>query len=158
MTKITFEQLLSAADSDGQTFITQLHEYLLGKGCKAAFEEKKTSHLGSYKIGKPPKALINLLVRPQGVYVRIYGENVSHYMDFMQTIPAEMVTAIADSGDCGRLTKGTCSPKCTGYDVTIGGERYQKCRYCGFEFLMTEESRGFIKAFIENEIGERAAK
>jgi len=156
--KISSEQFLGAAAPDNQAFVQDLHNYLLGKSCKTSFEEKKTSLLASYKYGKPPKALINLLLRPRGLSVRIYGENTGQYLDFMQTLPAEMVASIAGAPICGRLVQNTCSPKCSGYDVTIGGQRLQKCRYGGFEFLVTDESSPYIEAFIEHEIKARTAE
>jgi len=155
--KLSFEQLHGALDVNRQAFAQDLHNYLLEMGCKATFEEKKTSLLGSYKHTKLKKVIINLLLKASGLHVRIYGENFGKYADFMNTLPEEMVASIAKAGDCGRLTKGTCSPKCNGYDVTIRGERYQKCRYGGFEFLVTDESGPFIKSFIEREIKERTA-
>ena len=155
--KLTYEEFLSGAESKDQTFIQTLHAELLEKGCKGSYEKKKTSLLASYKLGKPPKALLNLLIKKQGLFVRIYGENAWNYQDFLQTIPGEMVQSIAKGGDCGRLIKNTCSMKCSGYDVTIGNQRFQKCRYSGFEFLVTEESGGSIKAFVEHELEKRTA-
>jgi len=155
--KLSFEQLHDALDVSRQSFAQDLHNYLLENGCKATFEEKKTSLLGSYKHTKLKKVIINLLLKADGLHVRIYGENYSKYANFLNTLPEEMVATIAKAGDCGRLTKGTCSPKCTGYDVTIRDGHYQKCRYGGFEFLVTDESGPFIKSFVENEINERTA-
>ena len=85
----------------------------------------------------------------------IYGENAGTYLGFLNTLPTGMVESIAGSGDCKRLVSGGCSPKCSGYDVTIKNERYQKCRYNAFEFLVADENNPFIKSFIENEIKER---
>ena len=71
-------------------------------------------------------------------------------------MPREMVESIEGASICKRLAYNTCSPKCTGYDVVIGGQHFQKCRYGGFEFLVTEESGPFIRAFVEHELEERA--
>jgi len=155
--KLSFEQFLESVDANNHIFVQDLHNYMLDNGCKATFEEKKTSLLASYKHTKTKKSVINVLIKKHGVLVRIYGENTSKYPDFLNTLPDEMVQAIGSAGDCKRLTHGTCSPKCNGYDVTIRGERFQKCRYNAFEFLVTNESIPFIKAFIENELKERSA-
>jgi len=155
--KISFEQFLATVDASNEVFIQDLHNYLTDKGCKATFEEKKSGMLASYKVGKPPRAVANLLFRKQGMLVRIYGENTSEYHDFLQTLPADMIRSIADAGICKRLVHNTCSPKCTGYDFTIGNEHFQKCRYNCFEFLITGESSPYIKSFVEHEIGERSA-
>ena len=155
--KPSFEQLLEAVDAQYQAFVLDLHNYLLNNGCKATFEEKKSGLLGSYKHTKSKKAVMNLLFRKNGLRVRIYGENAGKYLDFLNTLPDEMVQSISGASICKRLVHNTCSPKCSGYDVTIGGERFQKCRYGCFEFLVTDQSNPYIKSFVENEIKERAA-
>ena len=153
--KITFEQFFETVDETNKPFVEQLHNYMLENGCKVKFEEKKNGYLASYKVGKPPKAVMNFLFRKQGMLTRIYGEGLDAYRDFLNTLPAEMVSSIEKAGICKRIVENTCSPKCMGYDFTIGKERYQKCRYGCFEFLITTQSTPYIKSFIENELKER---
>jgi len=153
--KLNFEHFLSQTNVDRFAFTQDLHNYLLENGCKATFEEKKTSLLGSYKHTKTKKTIINLLLREQGLFVRIYGENLNTYRDFLETLTAGMIANIQEAGVCKRLAHGTCSPKCAGYDFTIGGEHFQKCRYSCFEFLVTDESAPYIRAFVEKETAAR---
>ena len=153
--KITFEQFFETVDANNKPFVHELHDYLLKNGCKVTFEEKKNGFLASYKYGKPPKALLNLVFRKHGMLTRIYGERISGYPSFLNTLPAEMVESINSAGICNRLVNNTCSPKCTGYDFKIGDEHYQKCRYSCFEFLMTTGNNPYIKSFIEHELKER---
>ena len=152
---LSFEQFLDAVDADCRDFAHDLHNYMLDNGCKATFEEKKTSLLASYKHTKTKKSVINVLIKKQGLIVRIYGENISAYPDFLQTLPQEMVESIERAGVCRRLVHNTCSPKCTGYDFTIGNAHFQKCRYNCFEFLVTQESSTYIKSFVERELDAR---
>ena len=152
---ITFEQFFETVDPENKPFTEQLHNYLLENGCKVKFEEKKSGFLASYKFGKPPKALMNFLFRKQGMLTRIYGEGTGGYLEFLNSLPADMVRSIEKAGICKRIVENTCSPKCMGYDFTIGTERYQKCRYGCFEFLMTSESNPYIKSFVEHELKER---
>jgi len=142
--KLTFDDFITNLNTTNLAFVLGLNEFMINHGCKATFEEKKTSILASYKHTKTKKSVINLLIKKQGLLVRIYGENISTYHDFLQTIPAEMVQAIDASGICKRLVSNGCSPKCIGYDFTIEGTHYQKCRYNCFEFLVTEESASYI--------------
>jgi hypothetical protein len=128
---------------------------MLDMGCKVTIEEKKSGSLASYKHGKPPKAVANFLFRKAGLLVRIYGENINRYSDFLNTLPAEMVESIQSSSICKRLVQNTCSPKCRGYDFTIGNEHFQKCRYNCFEFLLNKKSNTYIKSFVERELKER---
>jgi len=153
--KVTFEQFFQTVDADNQEFVQGLHNYLIDSGCKVTFEEKKNGYLASYKYGKPPKAFLNFVFRKNGMLTRIYGERISNYPDFLNTLPSEMVQHIEGAGECKRLVHNTCSPKCTGYDFSIGSEHFQKCRYNCFEFLMTSVSKPFIKAFVEHELKER---
>ena len=156
--KIGFEQFIQAVDEDNKSFVENLHAYMLEKGCKVTFEEKKNGYLASYKHGKPPKAAMNFLFKKQGMLTRIYGEHISSYPDFLNSLPNEMIASVEKSGECKRITQNKCSPKCIGYDFKIGVSHFQKCRYSCFEFLMTNESNPFIKEFVEREIEERQRK
>ena len=154
--KINFGQFFEAVDVDNKRFVQDLHNYLLDNGCMATFEEKKSGYLASYKFGKPQRAIMNFVFRKKGMLTRIYGERISCYPEFLNTLPAEMVRSIESAGKCKRLVDNTCSLKCIGYDFTIGSVHFQKCRYNCFEFLMTENSKPYIKLFVEHELGERA--
>jgi hypothetical protein len=136
-------------------FVQGLHDYMLNNGCKATFEEKKTGLFGSYRHIKSKKSVSNLFLKKQGLFVRIYGENIDKYLDFLNSLPIEMVQSIDDSHICKRLVNNTCSPKCTGYDFTIGNKHFQKCRYGCFEFIVTNKSKKYIKSFVENETNAR---
>ena len=155
--KLAFEDFIQGLSMDDLAFAQDLHEYILNNGCKATFEEKKTGKLSSHKHTKTKKSVINLLARKHGLLVRIYGENIGKYSDFISTLPTEMVESINKSGDCGRLVHNKCSTKCTGYDFTVGDKHFQKCRYNCFEFLVTSTSHSFIRTFVENELTARNA-
>ena len=154
--KITFEQFLDAVEVEHQPYVEDLHGYLLISGCKVIFEEKKSGYLASFKCGKPLRTIANFVFRKNGMLVRIYGEHIGEYGDFLNTLPNEMIKSIESATLCKQLDHGGCSSKCRGYDFTIGSERFQKCRYNCFEFLVTSESGGYIKLFLENELRERA--
>ena len=153
--KVSFEQFMEAVDADNKPFVEDLHAYLLENGCKVAFEEKKSGFLASYKYGKPQRVVMNFVFRKNGMMTRIYGERISGYPDFLNSLPSEMIDSIKSAGICKRLAHGTCSPKCAGYDFTIGTEHFQKCRYSCFEFLMTSKSNPFIREFAEHELKGR---
>jgi len=153
--KITYEQFFAVVDKDNQAFVQELHDLLVQTGCKITFEPKAIGYLASYKHGKPPKALFNFVFRKHGMLARIYGEHTAKYPQFFDTLPPEMTDAINKSGDCKRLTENGCSTKCVGYDFHIGDTHYQKCRYNCFEFLLTAESKPYIKSFIMHELAQR---
>ena len=89
--KLSYEQFLETVDANDRDFVEGLNNYLLDNGCKPAFEEKKTGSFGSYKHTKSKKVIANLLSKKHGLFVRIYGENVSKYPDFLEKLPKEMV-------------------------------------------------------------------
>jgi hypothetical protein len=153
--KLDFEDFIRVLKASELAFTKDLHSYMLSNGCKATFEEKKTGLLGSYKHTKSKKAVINLLLKKQGLLVRIYGENIGEYIDFLDSLPLEMVQSIDDAAICKRLVHNTCSPKCTGYDFVIGNKHFQKCRYGCFEFIVTNKSKKYIKSFVDNETKAR---
>jgi len=136
-------------------FVEDLNKYLMDSGCKASFEEKKSGMIASYKFGKPPKALIYIFFKKDGMLVRIYGENLDNYRDFLNTLPSQMVKEIDGASVCKRLVSNGCSPKCTGYDFMIDVKHFQKCRYNCFEFLLINETASYIKTFVEKELTAR---
>ena len=153
--KLSFDDFVQSLNARDLDFVKDLHDYMLNNGCKATFEEKKTGLLGSYKHTKTKKSVTNLLLKSHGLLVRIYGENISGYSEFLNTLPTEMVQLIEGAGVCKRLAHGGCSTKCSGYDFTIDSKHFQKCRYSCFEFLVTKESSPYIKTFVENETRAR---
>jgi len=154
--KISLEKFLEAVDATNKPFVQKIDDYMLNNGCKGTFEEKKTGLFCSYKHTKTKKSVANLFLKEQDLSVRIYGENIDSYSDFLNTLPTEMVTSIEEAGVCKRLVHNTCSPKCSGYDFTIDEKHFQKCRYGCFEFLVTDESLPFIESFLQHEVEKRA--
>ncbi|MCL2847301.1 MAG: hypothetical protein FWE13_00930 [Firmicutes bacterium] len=152
---MTYNDFIMSLNVEQLAFVEPLNTLLMKNKCKAAFEEKASGILASYKFGKPPKALLNLLFRKTGFKVRIYGENMDNYRNFLNALPATMVEEIEGASPCKRLVSGGCSPKCSGYDFTIASAHFQKCRYNCFEFLVTSDTAAYIKTFIENELGAR---
>jgi len=151
--KMSLEQYLAACGKGDGDFVQELHDYMLANKGKVTFEKQKTNSLGSLKYKQ--RSVFNFLLREHGLFVRIYGENIGTYPDFLQTLPGEMIGEIQQAGLCKWLVYGKCSPKCGGYDFHIADEHFQKCRYGCFEFLATEGSKPFIKAFVEHEMRER---
>jgi len=156
--KLDIEQFLGALDGEHPAFIRELHDYLTENGCKVRVEEKKSGFFASYRHVKSKKSIVNFLSRKKGPRVRIYGENAGKYPDLIKALPEEMIRSMREATVCKRLIDPeACSPKCSlGYDFTIGSERFQKCRYGGFEFQVSKENNPYIKSFVENETKERA--
>ena len=155
--EIPFENFLAEVSPQYVEFVTNLHDYLLTNGCKLKIETAKNGYVVSYSYAKTKRVFMNFVFRKSGLIARIYGDNVNKYIDFMQTLPAEMNKAIDKAPICKRLLDPTaCNSRCSmGYAFEIGGNTYLKCKYNCFMFGVNDENIPFIKTFIENEIKER---
>jgi len=152
---MSYQDFIMSLNAEQLAFVEDLNKYLMDSSCKATFEEKKSGMIASYKFGKPPKALIYMFFKKNGMLVRIYGENLDNYRDFLNTLPSQMVAEIDGASACKRLVSNGCSPKCTGYDFTIDAKHFQKCRYNCFEFLFTNETAPYIRVFVQKELSAR---
>jgi hypothetical protein len=65
-----------------------------------------------------------------------------------------MVQAICEAPVCKRLVDpAACNQKCSmGHDFILQGGRLQRCRNNAFFFLLTEESKPFVKALLPHEV------
>lgn len=154
--EIGFGEFLATVEPAHQGFVSDLHSYLIDNGCKAKIELKSNGYFISYARDK--RSVVNFLFRKKGMMVRIYGENAGKYPAFLETLPQEMMDAIAKAGICKRLIDPeACNSRCKmGYDFAIGGERFTKCGYGCFMFFVGDESNLYIRGFVENEMRERA--
>jgi hypothetical protein len=105
------------------------------------------------------RVILNFVFRKSGLIVRIYGDAVNAYLDFMETLPDGMIRAIEKAPVCKRLIDFTkYNSRCRmGYDFVLKGKHHQKCRYNCFMFLVSHENNPFIRDFLENELNAREA-
>ena len=101
---------------------------------------------------------MNYVFRKSGLLVRIYANEIRHYMDVLAQLPVGMTETIKRAGDCKRLLNpDDCNPKCSmGYDFIMDGERHQKCRNNAFMFLVDDQSKPYIKAILLHELNQRS--
>ena len=151
--ELSFEDFLSNVSPVYQEFVKETHAYLLDNGCKLKLQLAKNGYVVSYSHGKSKRVLHNFVFRKSGLVIRIYGDFVSQYLAFLETLPDAMVKSIAKAPDCK-----LCNEKCAkGYAFSIKGTAYQKCRYNCFLFAVDDGSIPFIKPFLANEVRERSA-
>lgn len=151
--ELSFENFLKDVNPIYQEYVGQTHEYLLQSGCKVKYQLAKSGYVVSYSHIKDKHVVANFVFRKSGLVIRIYGDYVNRYIEFMETLPDTMIKAIEKAPDCK-----LCNSRCLkGYVFSIKGTRHQKCRYNSFMFAINDESIPYIKGFLENEIRERAA-
>lgn len=157
--ELKYEDFLNDVNPMYVEAVNDINDYLLQNGCKAKIELAKNGYLVSYSHAKSKKVIVNFVFRKNGLIIRIYGDFVGKYIDFMETLPDQMIISIDKSPACKRLIDPTkCNSRCSmGYDFSIKGNRYQKCRYNCFMFEVNEESIPYIKVFLKNEIEKRTA-
>lgn len=150
--KYTFQEFLDSVDAENQKFVSDLHEELTGRGCKAEVKLAKSGYVVSYILNK--KTIANYVFRKKGLAARIYAGHIAGYMEVLEDLPDGMARAVQEAPVCKRLINpAACNQKCSmGYDFILKGERLQKCRNNAFMFLLSEESRPFIKTLLLNEV------
>ena len=146
-----FEDFLLQAPAHSLGFVSGVHARLTGAGYKCRIESKASGYLVSFDQPKSKRVLLNFLTRKKGLFTRVYGDHCGTYADFLQTLPAAMEKEIGKAANCKRLLNpADCNSRCPmGYDVTIGENRYQKCRYSCFQFLVAPESIPVIEALLK---------
>ena len=152
-----FEDFLTSVEPEHKYFFTKIHESLIQENYKTKIESKAAGLFISYAHPKTKRSILNFLSRKNGKLVRIYVDSCDKHADLLNALPEKMEKEIAKSGVCKRLTDPTtCNPKCMmGYDFSINGNHYKKCRYSCFTFLVDDESIPVITAFVENEMTGR---
>lgn len=154
---LRFEDFLMEVDSAYLGIVTQLHEYFLENNCAVKLESAKSGYVVSYSHTKTKKVIANYVFRKKGLIIRIYGDNVSSYAEFINTLPEGMIKTIEKAPVCKRLVDpAKCNSRCPmGYVFTLKGTDYQKCRYNSFMFLVNDENAPYIKMFLEHELTRR---
>jgi len=112
----------------------------------------KTAVLFHIRTGK--SGLANFVFRKSGLVIRVYGDYVHKYNDYLETLPIGMVKGIEKAPVCKRLIDITkCNSKCRmGYEFTLKGNHHQKCQYNCFMFPVNDENIPFIREFLEREL------
>lgn len=153
---IPFSSFLEAAGEENKEFVTAMNDYLLENGCKLEIKEAKNGYVVSYIFTADKKTVFNYIFRKKGMLVRVYAIHIGAYMEITDGWPKSMKSEVKKAGPCKRmLNPDACNPKCAqGFDFIMDGERQQKCRY-GLQFFVDEESKPFLREFIEKEIEAR---
>ena len=148
-----FEDFLAVVNQEQKAAVTNIHEIMTASGYKHKVEKKASGFFVTYTHPKTKRSILNLFFRKNGLQARIYAENHKQYADFIDNLPEDMEAQVAKAVNCKRFqTPPECSDSCSaGYDITIRGNRYQKCRYSCFHFKANTKSLPIITEFIELE-------
>lgn len=153
MTDRNYDEFLEITGSS-RSLVEDINGFLLDNNCKREIKTAKSGFTVSYLLQDTKKTLAVFVCRKTGIKIRIYPQRLNEYMNFLDSLPANMKKEIAKASVCKRLLNpDDCNPKCVmGYDFIMDKVRYQKCRYSAFMLTITEESISYIKKFLQNEI------
>ena len=150
-----FEDFLMSADEAHTDFVTTIHETLLQEGCKVKVGSSKTN-LFSVKYTQGRRGVFNFMLRKKGLKASVYAANFAQYPDVLNRLPESMVQQIAKTSSCkNMLNPPTCWDGCIGYDIPIGNEQYQRCKFGCFQFDVNAESIPFLVELLESELKAR---
>jgi len=97
-TIIPFEAFVESAGIEHTNFINSLHEHLVNANCKAEIKEAASGYVVSYIHTPTKRTVINYVFRKKWLMIRIYADNVLHYMEIFETWPNTMKDLIKKSG------------------------------------------------------------
>lgn len=151
---IPFESFVEAVGEEHADFVNDMNDYLTENGCVVEIKEAKNGYVVSYKHKPTKRTLMNYVFRKPGPMMRIYGDNVQSYMEQLDKWPDSMKAAVKKAGNCRRLLNPEdCNSRCPmGFDFILDGERQQKCRYGGFMFFLSDETKPHLGEMLKCEI------
>ena len=149
-----FNLFIKTVDERFRSFVSQIHGYLMERGCKPGIKLQKSGYVVSYVLTSNKRTLAAFVPRKTGMKLRIYPEHIGEYQSFLDTLPEKAKKEIKKASVCKRLINpDDCNPKCAmGYTFALDGEQYQKCRYMAFQLTLSEENDLHIKLFLEKEL------
>lgn len=149
-----FEEFLETVGESERGFVCDINALLEENGCAVKIKPAKSGYVVSYLRDDTKKTLMNFVMRKSGVQARIYAAGAGEYGDLLNALPDKMKARIRKANDCRKLTGTGDDPKCPGgYEFTMDGEVFQKCRNNAFLIPVSEENYPFILKILEKELG-----
>ena len=154
---MSFDDFIISVVPHYQGFARSINDYMLNNGCALKITTAKNGFVVSYQHLAKKRVVMNFVFRKKGLVVRIYGDHVGEYPEFLEKFPETMKESIRKAPSCKRFdTPPKCNSKCGGYVFNLGNTQYQKCRYSCFMYVVDDERIPFITAHIERELAARA--
>jgi len=152
-----FQDFLMQVPEEYEDFVHRVHGILSAAGCKVKIGSSKTN-LFSVKYTQGRRGVFNFMLRKRGFKASVYAANFAAYPDVLNRLPEGMVRQLAKTAACKNMASPpTCWDGCVGYDIPIGDERYQKCKFGCFQFDVDSESMPFLLEMLERELQARQA-
>ncbi|MCL2843804.1 MAG: hypothetical protein FWE28_10210 [Oscillospiraceae bacterium] len=150
-----FQDFLMSVHDDNKEVVHTVNDLLLQEGCKVKIGSSKTN-LFSVKYTQGRRGIFNFMLRKRGFKASVYAANFAQYPDVLNSLPESMVAQIAKTSACKNMdSPPTCWDGCIGYDIPIGDEQYQKCKFGCFQFDVNAESIPFLLTLLQSELNAR---
>jgi len=157
-TNYQFEDFLMSVGEEYKDFVHAVDKLLREEGCKVKVESSKTN-LFSVKYTQGRRGIFNFMLRKRGFKASVYAANFAEYPKVLNSLPQSMVDQIAKAAACkNMLSPPTCWEGCVGYDIPIGGEQYEKCKFGCFQFNVDSESMPYLLLMLESELKARGKR
>ena len=123
MTDRNYDEFLEITGSN-RSLVEDINGFLLENNCKREIKTAKSGFTVSYLLQDTKKTLAVFVCRKTGIKIRIYPQRLNEYMNFLDSLPANMKKEIAKASVCKRLLNpDDCNPKCVmGYDFIMDKE------------------------------------
>lgn len=153
---IQFEEFLSILNEQEIPLAIAIDEMYLSGGSKCNIKESASGYTVSYISGATKKTIANFVCRKTGLKIRITPEKPFDCGELLKDLPENMKADMIRGNTCKRLLgENVCNPRCAmGYDFTLDGENYSKCRAMAFMFSVTDENIKHITAFIKKSLND----
>lgn len=155
MNNIQFEDFLNILNAPEIPLATTINDLYINGGCKRDIKQSASGYTVSYISGTTKKTLANFICRKTGLKIRITPQKPFDCTALLNNLPENMKNDMVRGNTCKRLMgENVCNPRCLmGYDFTLDGETYYKCRSMAFMFSATDENLPHIRAFIQKSLG-----
>ena len=157
-TNYQFNDFLMSVDDKYKGFVITVNDMLLKEGCKVKIATSKTSLFTvKYTMGKTRRGIFNFILTKKGLKVSVYASSYEKYPDVLNSLHENVHKQIAASPICKNMTgPKKCSwDDCTGYNIQIGEQHFEKCRYSCFKFDVEPETIPSLLKLLESECKER---
>lgn len=149
-----FEDAVRALPAKMQDYLLKLHKKYMDMGCKYSCKYLCMHMHFSYSYKKCGVIASINLSPADGCVLKINAKNISDYTEMVKDFPAPLMDAVTNGHDCGKMqSPENCKPNCRGYEFTIDGKLYLKCKHLNFYIPLVDLSYGrAIEDWIDKEI------
>jgi len=143
-----FDDAIKPFSAEIQEYLLKLNKRYMDSGCK--YKTKDLCFRISFIYTHKSRGTIgSISISPvNGCVIKINAENINDYTDMIEKFPPVIREAVENGYNCAKINDPeACNPRCRGYEFSINGKEYLKCRHLNFYIPLTDLTYSHI---IEN--------